>query len=209
MAEETKMEADAPKTPVEETKTETKTETTHTTPAKKGGNKAILIIVVILLLCCCCSIIAGAIYFYQRSRTGTAVDILNNLGGTPPGFFNPVPNTGSTGSTDSTDYSATLPSGFPSDVPIYPSAKILFGVKNDTDSYSASLTSTASAGAVTDFYKSEVVKKGWTIKSEGNIFGYVITAEKDSRELNVVIIDIKDDNGNPVQSITLSIAPKN
>ena len=31
MAEETKMEADAPKTPVEETKTETKTETTHET----------------------------------------------------------------------------------------------------------------------------------------------------------------------------------
>ncbi|MFS8131449.1 MAG: hypothetical protein ACMG57_05755 [Candidatus Dojkabacteria bacterium] len=204
MAEETKMEDKTP----EATKQETTT--TTTTTKKSGSSKTmIIVIIVIVLLCCCVSIIGGAIYFYQRAQTSTAVDILNNLGGsTPPGFLNTAPNTGSTGS-DTSSLSATLPSGFPSDVPIYPSAKVLFGVKNDTDSYSASLTSTASAGAVTDFYKSEVVKQGWTIKSEGNIFGYVITAEKDTRELNVVIIDIKDDNGNPVQSITLSVTPKN
>jgi len=207
MAEETKMEAEAPKTPVAETKTTT---TQSTTVAKKGNSKMIIIIVVILLLCCCCSIIAGG-YFYFRGASnvccGLPANILNQVG-TPPGFFNPVPNPGSTGSTNDLP-SATLPSGFPSDVPIYPGAKILFGVKNDTDSYSASLTSSAASGDVTAFCKSEIVKKGWTIETEGNIFGYVISAKKDTRELNVVVLDIKDDNGNPVQSITLSVTPKN
>lgn len=191
------MEADAPKTPVAETKTST------TTVKKSDSKKMIIVIVVLLLLCCCCSIIVGAIYLYKRGA--------QNDGYYTPGFFNSVPDTGSTGNTGSTDdlYSTTLPSGFPSDVPIYPGARIVFGVKNDTDSYSASLSSTAAAGAVQDYYKNEIVKKGWTIENEGNIFGYVITASKGDRELNVVVLEVKDTDGKPVQSITLAVQPKN
>lgn len=215
MAEETKVEAEAPKTPVQETKT--------TTVAKKGGmGKPVIIIAVILLLCCCCSVIIGAIFLYQRNTglgiPGLNLPGMNNLGTgmTPPGFFNPVPNgTGSTGngSTNDDDYLSTLPSGtiptgFPTDVPIFTGSKVVYGVK-DNNEFVVSLAAKASAAEVTAFYKSELAKKGWTITSEQTFLGNLLTAEKGSNELSVIVYDATDAGINQLaSSITLSVNPK-
>lgn len=208
MAEEVKVEAEAPKAPV----SETKSAVVH----KAGGKKpVVLIVVVILLLCCCCSIIAGAIFLYQRGSVSIP-GLPNTIipGSTPPGFFNPVPNgTGSTGDTDD-DYlsdipSAQIPSGFPSDVPIFPGAKVVFGTKDAETGYVVSLAAKASAAEVGAYYKAELAKKGWNITSEQTFLGDIITAEKGNNELTVIVYDASDAGIDGVtSSISLSVIAK-
>lgn len=60
----------------------------------------------------------------------------------------------------------SLPSGFPSDVPIYPDSKIKLSTKSDKGDYSVTLTTQDGQSKVADYYKNEMVSKGWTSGDE-------------------------------------------
>lgn len=200
MSEETK--ADAPM----ETKSTT---TTSTTVTKKGGSKTMIIVIIALvLLCCCASIIGGAIYFYQRARSLAPADVLNSITNNTTSILNPT-NGGTISDNQGNSISVSLPSGFPTDVPIVAGSTVTYGVKNSDGSFAVNVTSTGkTTQQVVDAYKLGLTSNGWTIQSEGSIFGYVLTADKDTREVNLVVLGTTDSNGKDVQSTTISVGPK-
>lgn len=103
-----------------------------------------------------------------------------------------------------------LPSDWPSDAPAYPGATVQFSANsNPTDkgqnkSSSVMLESKDSALLVSDFYKKELVSKGWKIAGTYEVGGvYSMTAEKDTRTLVLSIAGSKNST-----SISLTIGSK-
>ena len=84
-----------------------------------------------------------------------------------------------------------LPADFPTDVPIYPGAKVqasVAGAQGQTGSHYAALETTDALGTVIAWYKKEIVAQGWTVASDATIQGNLIMgATKDTRELSVTV----------------------
>jgi uncharacterized membrane protein len=64
---------------------------------------------------------------------------------------------------------ATVPAGFPSDVPIYPGSKVILSSKTKDGNYSVSLTTTDSKSKVDSYYQTELSKNGWSASDGGEI----------------------------------------
>jgi len=90
----------------------------------------------------------------------------------------------------------SLPDGFPSDVPIYPDAKIGYshlGAGEASESASVSLTTGDGVNKVSDWYKSQITGAGWNIEQTNSITTggsdtvEYYTATKGERELSVTV----------------------
>lgn len=99
--------------------------------------------------------------------------------------------------------SADLPSDFPNDVEILSGAQVTVSSSTQTEIY-VMFTTDKSAEEVKAFYKSSVAQKGWEIVSEQSIFGYSLSATKDSRELNVLIFEAGEGDEN-LTSFTITV----
>lgn len=79
-----------------------------------------------------------------------------------------------------------LPEGFPEDVPVY-EGEIVNTIKADKG-YSVIVATTDDVQTITDWYKAELEKEGWEIKTEMTVEGGgVFTAEKGTSQLQVTI----------------------
>jgi hypothetical protein len=81
-----------------------------------------------------------------------------------------------------------MPKDWPSDVPVYGGAKVLYSASANPATGSAgsylALQSSDSPDKVADFYKRELVAKGWTITSTATVNGAVyLGAQKAGRQL--------------------------
>lgn len=87
--------------------------------------------------------------------------------------------------------SEKLPDGFPTDVPLYPGAKVkasVAGAGQQGGGHYVTLESSASIADIGAWYKKEVVAQGWAIETDATVSGSVmIGAKKDTRNLVVTI----------------------
>jgi hypothetical protein len=84
-----------------------------------------------------------------------------------------------------------LPANWPSDVPVYPGAKVTASVAGAGDqangSY-ASLESSDTVAAVIAWYKKEVPGAGWTVETDAMVSGsLMLSATKSERALSVTV----------------------
>lgn len=86
---------------------------------------------------------------------------------------------------------ASIPSDFPTDVPLFGDAKLnASGYDATKKMFTLNFSIDEYKGSILDFYKKELKAKGWTLNEEGNIYGSFLTAKKDNRELNVFVFGI-------------------
>lgn len=114
----------------------------------------------------------------------TGADVTTNANGT------------ATYSTDQGTVSTVnqLPSTWPADAPKYPDATVAFsGSSNSTSSnpdagLAVTLTTTDDVATATAFYKTNLVKEGWTIDTDATLNGSAtLSAKKDTRQFGVMI----------------------
>lgn len=84
-----------------------------------------------------------------------------------------------------------LPADFPTDVPVYPGAKVQGSVASagqDNTGHYAGLETTDALDDVIAWYKKEVKSAGWTIVTDATVNGsLILSATKDSRGLSVTV----------------------
>ena len=88
----------------------------------------------------------------------------------------------------------SLPSDWPSDVPVMSGAKISYAGSSNPSTgapgASVTFTTSKSASEVASYYNSELVNHGWTIDSTANMGGAnVISAKKGERTVGLYIIE--------------------
>lgn len=199
MAEETKpMEAVSQPKPEATTTTSTKVE------AKKSNSALPKILIILVVVLCACVLCAGVAYFAFINFVGKTVSTINSavVNEVMNAAYNSSSNTtaNSTGNTTNStsnstgnfSFGTTVPSTFPSDVPIYSGATASFS-SSDTNSDGKPETSVTfalkgKASDVVNFYKAQMGSAGYTLKSEVNFFGNVMTFDNSKREVIVSVI---------------------
>jgi hypothetical protein len=85
-----------------------------------------------------------------------------------------------------------VPSGWPSDVPVYRGAKVVSSASSNPSTgekgYYLALQSSDAPDAVAEFYKRELAANGWTIRGTTTVNGGTyVGAEKGGRDLAIAI----------------------
>lgn len=84
-----------------------------------------------------------------------------------------------------------LPAGFPTDVPVYPNAKVQGSVASAGQDGSGNYVGLQTTDALADviaWYKKEIVAKGWTVTTDAMVNGsLMMSATKDSRALSATV----------------------
>jgi hypothetical protein len=173
---------------------------------KNEGGKGLAIasiiisIVIMLMQVIAVMAIAGGIFAAKNELNRQGVNINANNG--------TIDVKGEDGDSASIG-NAKVPSGFPSDVPIYPGSKVSGSFKSGDNKYTVILTTTDSKNKVDSYYKSQLSANGWiSDDSTGSAdFGSFsgTTLSKGSQQLLVTTVDDKDNKG---AGITLSVYPK-
>jgi hypothetical protein len=99
-----------------------------------------------------------------------------------------------------------LPSDWPTDVPVYPGATVQGSVaaQGQTAGHYVGLVTSDDAAKAIAWYKGELAAKGWKVTAEVNTAqGNMLSAEKDSRNL-VVVVSAQDGK----TTISLTVATK-
>jgi len=172
-------------------------ETNQAPQANSGQKKGLYIIVAIV-------VIALALYFL--GGLGTPQGMLGGVGG-----VNIDQNADGSATYTSSDGTVTvngnkLPDNWPSDAPTYPNAAIQYSGSSNpqtgAEGSAVSFTTSDSVQTVTDFYKRELVSKGWVIDQSASVGGAtVLTAKKDTRTFGTYITDA----GNGQIAVTVGI----
>ena len=85
-----------------------------------------------------------------------------------------------------------IPENFPSDVSVYSGSEVITSSESGGN-FTLTLKSSDSVSKVSDFYKTNLADKGWTLGNPVDFSGSTtITATKNGRELNVVITPDND-----------------
>lgn len=118
--------------------------------------------------------------------------------------------------TDSGTFSASgtgdikLPSDFPSDVFVLSDAKITFATSTPANaadgtktSFMVGYTTNQSVNDVTNKYRDEMTKNGWTKESEANYGAMMINFKKGTKD---VLVTISDSQGEPTGATGVSVA---
>lgn len=138
---------------------------------------------------------AGLVWMVVRSflvRKGAEAIVESTTGGQVNyGADNSVTYTNEEGSVSTSN---TLPANWPSDVPNYPGATVVYsGYSNPTDASSgagagATFTTPDDNTKVAAYYRDNLVKQGWQIAGESTAASTnIISATKDSRNLAISI----------------------
>jgi hypothetical protein len=118
--------------------------------------------------------------------------------------------TGKDGETATIGKSVSIPSGFPSDVPIYKPSDVILATSND-GKYSVSLLTTDSETKVSDYYTKQLASNGWVAPQGGGDIRYeggmISNLEKDGNVLGLIIAtNAKSNDGKT--SVTITVGPK-
>jgi hypothetical protein len=182
---------------------------------QKNSNKVVLIIVAVIAVLAVVALVGG--YFAMRmvkervSRTiGQKIgeNMMEKAIEQSTGQKADVSADGNTVSvkTDSGTMAASgegtikLPSDFPSDVFVYPDAKITFTTSTPANaadgtaaSYMVAYTINQSVPDVVAKYKDEMAKNGWTKETEANYGAMMINFKKENKEVLLTIADSQGD----------------
>jgi hypothetical protein len=146
-------------------------------------------------------VIAGFVMAFQKAAKDSGVNV-NPTNGS-------VSVTGKDGQSASFGKNVSIPSGFPSDVPIYEPSDVIAAAKVK-EGYAVSLLTKDSVDKVSAYYQKELKAKGWVSGDSNGEFnfngGSVSTFEKGSNTLGVIIAS--DTKTNNSTSITLTTGPK-
>lgn len=116
---------------------------------------------------------------------------------------------GKDGGSASFGDNVSLPSGFPSDVPIYKPSEIKGSLKTGKDAYSVTLLTDDSFSQVDSYYKSELAKQGWKSGENNGEFssgsGKLATYSKGNQTLGILIAT--GTGSNKQTSVTLTVGP--
>jgi len=195
---------------------ETTTAQVTSTPApRKKSNTLLIVVLVILGVLALCGIfgakLAGTAFKGLLNSKGVNFDPNNeNLTiKTEDGTltFNDDSGTGSI-TTDQGEIkygeNLTIPSDFPSNIPVIPGAKIVtVSTKTEDGTAFVSFTSEKSAEEVMAYYKDELKNKGWIFGSEYS--GAMLGFSNATHEIGVIVS--KGDNG--LTSVVISTTSKN
>lgn len=172
MAEPTTPVTPSPASPVQE---------------KKKGNGlkiVIIVLVVLLLLCVVCG--GGAYFIAQRAATDLQTKVQNEIDKNGTTIKDQITDSvkdsvsdavSSAGSSIANDYlsGGKLPEGFPTSV-LLASDYEVFTSSTDTEgskkSYTVTYYSAKTVDQLINLYKTDMLAKGWTLKSSSNIFGF-------------------------------------
>ena len=115
-----------------------------------------------------------------------------------------VSSTVSTTTTIATDVSATtspessseqssgkiiLPTGFPTDVPLYPNAKTTSSNQTPEGTYTLALETTDTSEQVSSYYKTELPQAGWATEEPETVAGVILfSGKKNNRTISLQII---------------------
>jgi len=186
-------------TPVESTTT-----TTHTTTVEGKKSSALpKVIIILVIVMCLCLLCIGAAYFVFINFLNKTADSLNATNFNS--LMNAAYNSGNSNSSTNATYNYTdpqtggsfsmgseIPSTFPSDIPIYSGATASFSSSdnNSEGNFQTTVTFTlkGSVNTVSAFYKTKMEAAGYTLTSESNIFGNMLTFENAKREVIVSVI---------------------
>ena len=99
-----------------------------------------------------------------------------------------------------------LPENFPSDIPLYPEAEILYGMSYSEKNVSAiSLGTSDSISSIGKYYEKELEARGWKIEQIFNTDrSCMFTAGKDKKNLSVTITTGSDSGNNIALSVSYS-----
>ncbi len=83
---------------------------------------------------------------------------------------------------------ATLPQGWPSDVPVYKPSTIIYATKSDNKGFSLAAKTSSSTQSVVDYYRTQLVNQGWTSTHESSYGdGTILTFEKGDTTTSVTV----------------------
>ena len=87
-----------------------------------------------------------------------------------------------------------VPKSFPSDITVYPGAKVVGTAETSTD-VSLQLKTGDSVSKAYDFYKDDLAKNGWTISSSATYSGSsLVMAQKGSKLVTLTVATDESDN---------------
>ena len=148
--------------------------------------KKTLIMLVVLTL-----VFAGCGVSEKIAETATEKAIESATGADVDVDTNTVNITTQEGDKISVGEKLSLPSDFPSDVPVYDDKTILAASTTAENQYALTMTSTDSYSEIDEFYQTELESDGWTIESHNTmaISGNtsIFVAKKGDRTLSVGI----------------------
>jgi len=84
---------------------------------------------------------------------------------------------------------ATLPVGFPEDVPVYPGAHPTGSLAATGKGMVVTFQSADAPEKVFSFYRTQLAERGWSISGEANVLGQgALSGTKDTRTASVVVV---------------------
>ena len=180
--------------------------TSAPTSTKKPSSplKIILIVVGVLVAM---SVVGGIVTAYVGKRV-----VENGVGAITGGKAKVDTSNGSVTIKDKNgnetfSTSSKLPTGFPSDVPVYPSATVKVSTAVSEGSYSVTWATGDAADKVVSYYKTELTNQGWVMKEGTGIAigsGYIGGYTKGDSELTLTI----SASGNNQTGIFVIVRPK-
>ncbi len=173
---------------------------------KNSSSKKLIIIILAILgvfLCICITCIVSFKFLFNKAKDN-AKDLEDSIvnesmkNNTENAIENAIKEKGG---EDVDVEIGDLTKDFPEDVPVYPKSKIENSFTSDGD-YSATLTvEDATIDDVASFYKKELSKKGWELSEANDYFGFLVSANKGSRQ---VVVTIVDDEGSIGYSVVVT-----
>lgn len=163
-----------------------KQQSVKSSDTKKKDNtlKIVLIVVGALVGLMILGVIVTSIFI--GSLFGNATKGIKVTGDEDSGSVTIKSNDGQSTTTYGND--ASLPDGFPSDVPIYDPSTTVYATKTDDKHYSVALKTADATDKVLAFYSDELTKQGWTSTHESSYTGgNIILYKQGDRSLSLSV----------------------
>lgn len=161
---------------------------THSKKPLSNGVKLALIVGGVLIVLCMIAAVAGVMV------AGSVFGLLQKEGVKVDQQSGAVEITTQDGqSTFSSE--ATLPENYPSDIPVYPGAEVVYSVVKDGDGSNVTFRTSDSLAEVVDFYEAQLASQGWSkTQNQASYFTSGIGfAEKNPRSLALIISEENKD----------------
>jgi hypothetical protein len=170
---------------------------------KKKGNGlkiVIIVLVVLLLLCVLCG--GGSYFLIQKAATDVQTKVQNEIDKGRTTIKDQIADSVKDSVTDAVESAGSsaasnffgkgeLPVGFPSTVSLASDYEVITG-STDTEgtkkSYTVSYYSAKTIPQLVEIYKTDMVAKGWTLKSSGEFLGVnSVILSKTGADVSVII----------------------
>jgi len=169
-------------------------------PAKKKNNKTLKIVLIVVGILVALSLLGTilTVLFFSALFHKAAKDVDLDNG--------KVTIQTDDGSKTSVGEGAQLADGFPSDVPIFTPSTLVASSKTEDSSYSAVGKTSSTVAEVTNYYKSEMAKNGWTTQLDSTSEdGTLLSFQKDNRSAGVVVTSNADETSDEKTGFVVTV----